>query len=235
MQDRYAGDVGDFVKLGLLRALAPGHRLGLAWYRYPDEAHNKDGRHLSYLDDPDALAALDPELFLHLRDVVLKNRSIHSLLPMLDGAISSDESICTRALKAKERAGHRSAWFARVLNRLAGCDIVFADPDNGIVGDEPARPRTYAFGKSIPLSEIRALADGRCAVIYHHNTRRPGGHDAEVDHWIERIGCSAVVVRATAYSPRTFFVLNPTPVIESRVQAFCHRWRSMKVRLHAVG
>jgi len=45
MQDRYAGDVGDFVKLGLLRAISPGRKLGVAWYRYPDEAHNGDGRH----------------------------------------------------------------------------------------------------------------------------------------------------------------------------------------------
>lgn len=44
MQDRYAGDVGDFVKLGLLRAISPGRKLGVAWYRYQDEAHNGDGR-----------------------------------------------------------------------------------------------------------------------------------------------------------------------------------------------
>ncbi len=37
MQDRYAGDIGDFVKLGLLRAISPGYALGLAWYHVPDE------------------------------------------------------------------------------------------------------------------------------------------------------------------------------------------------------
>jgi hypothetical protein len=46
MQDRYAGDIGDFVKLAILRALAPGWHLGVAWWLYPDESHNGDGRHI---------------------------------------------------------------------------------------------------------------------------------------------------------------------------------------------
>lgn len=29
MQDRYAGDIGDYVKLALLRSLSDGHRLGV--------------------------------------------------------------------------------------------------------------------------------------------------------------------------------------------------------------
>jgi hypothetical protein len=46
MQDRYAGDIGDFVKLGLIRHLADpvsnggmGSTVGLNWYLAPDEAH----------------------------------------------------------------------------------------------------------------------------------------------------------------------------------------------------
>ena len=66
MQDRYAGDVGDFVKLGLLRALSPGRKLGMAWYRYPDESHNGDGRHITYLDQPqrakELLNSAEPQL-----------------------------------------------------------------------------------------------------------------------------------------------------------------------------
>jgi hypothetical protein len=37
MQDRYAGDVGDYVKFALLRHLCPGRRLGIAWYLHPDQ------------------------------------------------------------------------------------------------------------------------------------------------------------------------------------------------------
>ena len=60
MQDRYAGDLGDFLKLGLLRWLvapsfdAPPHRLGVVWYLAPDESHNADGKHVAYLDPQSA-------------------------------------------------------------------------------------------------------------------------------------------------------------------------------------
>src|ERR1039457_5414444 len=58
MQDRYAGDVGDFGKFGLLRHLcgvtADDKHLtlkpGVIWHRVADEAHNGDGRHTSYLE-----------------------------------------------------------------------------------------------------------------------------------------------------------------------------------------
>src|SRR5262249_25899679 len=43
MQDRYAGDLGDFLKFGLLRWLAPPDspwpRLGVIWYGPPAEPH----------------------------------------------------------------------------------------------------------------------------------------------------------------------------------------------------
>ena len=41
MQDRYAGDVGDYVKFALLRHFATDHRLGVAWYLYPDEGQQQ--------------------------------------------------------------------------------------------------------------------------------------------------------------------------------------------------
>ena len=42
MQDRYAGDVGDFVKYGLLRAIREGKRLGIAWYLHPNAEPSPD-------------------------------------------------------------------------------------------------------------------------------------------------------------------------------------------------
>ena len=41
MQNRYAGDVGDFGKLGLLRQLTSSQLdIGVNWYLAPDESHN---------------------------------------------------------------------------------------------------------------------------------------------------------------------------------------------------
>ena len=75
MQNRYVGDIGDFVKLGLLRALSPDYKLGVVWYLVPDEAHNGDGRHIEYLEDQKRRDGkgwrwLDPNLFDSLHRIV---------------------------------------------------------------------------------------------------------------------------------------------------------------------
>ena len=41
MQDQYAGDIGDFVKYGLLRAISEGKCLGVAWYLCTDSGSTK--------------------------------------------------------------------------------------------------------------------------------------------------------------------------------------------------
>lgn len=54
MQDRYAGDVGDFGKLGLLRKIAgSGLTIGVNWYHTfkPEEHDRGDGKHIGYLHD----------------------------------------------------------------------------------------------------------------------------------------------------------------------------------------
>lgn len=79
MQDRYTGDIGDYIKYALLRALSPGLKLGVAWYLYPDEGHNSDGKHVQYLHDPQRWRHLDPELFDALRNIVAGNRSVSAV------------------------------------------------------------------------------------------------------------------------------------------------------------
>ena len=50
MQNRYVVDIGDDVKLAILRELAHGRSLGVVWWLFPDEHHNADGGHREYLE-----------------------------------------------------------------------------------------------------------------------------------------------------------------------------------------
>jgi hypothetical protein len=232
MQDRYAGDVGDYVKLALLRALAPGMRLGVAWYLYPDEGHNEDGKHIAYLSQPSHWRWLDPELFDQLNQVVKNGRSVAALerCAVLN-ALFSREPLNHRHLHHRDRSAARSTWFDRRMAELDGCDLVFADPDNGLTDDQPKRRSSGKFGKQLPLQEALALARGRSAVIYHHNSRFKGGHDLEVEHWRQQLGENTIAVRANAYNCRTFFVVNPTLALVERARAFCEQWNGHRVRL----
>jgi hypothetical protein len=77
MQDRYTGDVGDFGKYGLLRALcgmrqSPSLRLGVVWYLVPNETHNDDGKHTQYLrESKPALRDCDLALYDSLRKLLV--------------------------------------------------------------------------------------------------------------------------------------------------------------------
>ncbi len=233
MQNRYAADIGDYIKLSLLRSLSVGRRLGIAWYLYPDEGHNSDGKHIRYLSDPGRWRGLDPALFDALVKIASGARSVAALE---NSAVLTAEAICNEPIvsmvPARNRSSARADWFARNLTTLTQCDLVFADPDNGIIDDSEHRRSQQSFGKQIPISEVRALASGRSAVVYHHNTRFKGGHDEEVDHWIGLLGVNTIAVRANAFSCRTFFIVNPDEELETRTVEFCMKWAGHKVRLH---
>ncbi|MBT2132705.1 hypothetical protein KK137_00025 [Croceibacterium sp. LX-88] len=235
MQNRYAGDIGDYVKLALIRAIASDLSLGVAWYLFPDENHNSDGRHVSYLDQPERWRHLDPDLFDTLKATVREQRTVAALEASgaLPGALYSREPITTDAIPAGERCDFRHQWFGRTTDQLRGCDLVFADPDNGLVDDHPRRRRDRKFGKQLPISEALSLAHGRQAVIYHHNTRYPGRHDLEVEWWRSQLGDGTIAVRANAYSCRTFFIVNPSEAVKDRTAQFCERWSGHRVRLTA--
>ena len=79
MQDRYAGDIGDYVKIALLRHLATDLKLGVAWYLHPDEGHNEDGKHTSFLADAGKWRHPDPSLFDALKMIVADERSVGAI------------------------------------------------------------------------------------------------------------------------------------------------------------
>jgi len=231
LQNRYAGDIGDFVKLALLRALAEDYKLGVAWYLHPNEGHNGDGRHVSYLERPDNWRGLDPDLFDALAKVAAGHRSVAALEEALGPTTIAVSDPVPFAEAPRDRCSARDRWFRATLEALGSCDLVFADPDNGLVSDEPSRRQTRVFRKQIPLCEALALSRGRCAIIYHHNSRFKGGHEAEVEYWLNQIGWPAIAIRCSAYSSRTFFVINPSRLILRRVCDFCDTWRRHKVAI----
>jgi len=238
MQNRYAADIGDYIKFALLRAIAHDETLGVAWYLCPDESHNSDGRHIDYLSDPHRWRHLDPELFDALARIVRTTRSTAAVEQsgiLGPEAIFAAEPILTTHAKAQLRSYLRTDWFSRTLTKLKECTVVFADPDNGLIDNGAERRRQRSFGKQMPLNEAIVLANGRTAVVYHHNTRFRGGHDAEIDHWCNLLPGEPMAVRANAYSCRTFFVFNATARIRSRVEAFCSRWSEHKVSLRRPG
>ena len=229
MQDRYTGDIGDFVKYGLLRAIREGRRLGIAWYLHPADGPDGDGRHIAYLRAGARWRHLDPDLFDVLKRLVDNgDRSVGVVQAqgVLGSAAFATELLDVRCVPVRGRERWRREWFKRVRNRLCHCDLIFADPDNGLFPDDHFRPTRSESAKRIPLAEATALAAGRPAVIYHHNTRRAGGHAMEIRLWMDRLpGCTCAYYWRR-WSNRTFFIMNPDNEIERRLAHFARNWGS---------
>ena len=227
MRDCYVGDIGDFVKYALLRAISRRKRLGIAWYLNPDTSPTDDGGHTDYLCRPDEWRHLDPELFDALRLLVKGgDRSVETVQQsgVLDESVFAADPLDIAKVPVQERKRWRRRWFERVRSQFSGCDLVFADPDNGLCADESFRPGQRVSAKRIPLAEATALAEGRTAVIYHHNTRKRGGHKAEIRCWMERIPGCGFAYYWRRWSNRTFFLVNPDPEIERQLTQFAERW-----------
>ena len=177
VQNRYAGDVGDFMKLGLLRHLAgprtaggAGVSLAVNWYLAPDERHNADGKHVAYLNSGNrahsGLRACDPDLMRRLTRVVSEGRSVHALEQC--GALPVNTRTHPVMIEPGLGAAGRRGWHEGALQTLAGAELVFADPDNGI--------RTAAGRSTLhKFALVGELADyaerGQAVVAYHHADR----------------------------------------------------------------
>ena len=237
MQNQYVGDIGDYAKYSLLRALSGGLRLGVSWYLFPDEGTN-DGRHTGYLKDPKKWQRFDERTFKILSAIVESGRRDVSaieqsgLLPRstVFWSYELDFEGCTRSCQAR----WRNAWFTGSMQCLRDCELVFADPDNGLRKSESFRPGQRKHAKSISECEARSLAGcRRPIVIYHHNTRFKGDHDAEVRCWQERLGGRTCAVRWRHISPRTFFICNCTEELAQRAMSWCEAWECPKVSFEA--
>lgn len=226
MQDRYAGDVGDFLTIGLLRLLLDRSdlRLGVVWYRVPDEDHNDDGKHVSYLapDNPIGrrLRALDPELHDRLGELVRSGRrsvaAIERSASLPPGTVTFGDYVDVGGNRAAERLARRAAWVERALAATGGCDVVFADPDNGIRPSAHPTPRHRAKAdKHAYLDELAPYpARGQSLIVYHHADRTaPVEVQAarRLGEAGDELGAEPLAaVRASRGSTRLFLVL-PAP------------------------
>ncbi len=202
MQNRYVGDVGDFGKYALLKALCspdsppdgPTLSLGVVWYLFPDEAGTGDGKYTGYLDDShrnrSEYRSCDPSLYDALREIVCheRGRTVEAvrrrgILP--PGAVSYEASLTFDGLSGRgpaaraARLDHRCRWAQNALDAMAGCDLVFIDPDNGLETRSTARhhvrgPKYATFDELQPYVER-----GQSLIVYHHIGRR-GIADSQV-------------------------------------------------------
>lgn len=167
MKDQYVGDINDYVKYSLLRALqyARSGRLLVCWMRTPNDTRG-DGRLTDYLGAPDRYRSIDPVLFDALHCLVRDGRRC---LPAVEEAELIPRANYFGALLG-DGAASREGFLDGLHEAIADEDLVFFDPDNGLdVASVPLGrlgSRRYLYTRDVP-----PLLDGRSGVIYQHFPR----------------------------------------------------------------
>ena len=232
MQDRFVGDIGDFGKYGLLRALTgiypeaePRLSLGVVWW-VPDPvtvANTKSthGAKVHYLTKPQQYRGCDPDLFEQLGEVTLRPHD-RNLEQIETSRILGDrdqmavtyygESI-PRGWPARRR------WLEKALANSATQCLVFLDPDTGLA------PRGKANTDSpshVYPQEIRPFLEReQTVVVYQHHAYQPQQVEGQRRNWARALRSLSVSrVRILTYEDRDFLILpsmSDAETIDTRV------------------
>ena len=168
MQDRYAGDVGDYGKFALLRAMeAQDLKLGVNWYlakTLPSEIHD-DGKYRI----PSQYEKLDPGLSAALNRI-FDLREDRSVLALEQAHLLATNLFVNEAVPRE--TDQREAWHQKALTKLADCDSVFLDPDNGL-DVRSVKPGSSKSPKYVWLREVSDyIASGKSVIFYNHRPRK---------------------------------------------------------------
>ena len=169
MKNQYFGDINDYRKYGLLRAIlqASGLPMLVAWMLTPDDGSN-DGKFVSYLQKPRKWSRFDPFLYNKLKVLLANGQgrevSLLERTPLLPGAEYFYDMV-------PDAGPARAAWFDMLLANAAESEFIFLDPDNGLeVKSRPYGARDSS--KYLYWHEVEALwCAGKSLLIYQHFIR----------------------------------------------------------------
>jgi hypothetical protein len=223
VKNQYFGDVNDYLKYGILRSLvSEGLSLGVCWMLTPND-ERRDGSKTDYLSRPGAWRAHDPELFDALvaatRDPS-DRRIEHAEGGLLPGArFFGDEVPDARA--------ERATWFERALTSLAGSDVLFFDPDNGL----EVKSIPYGAKQSSKFLYRREVGEawrrGFSLVVFQHFARI--SRDVFCARCLESLADDTPGSRAMALrTPNVLFLFAIRPEhrakAEASVRSFEQKW-----------
>jgi hypothetical protein len=168
MKHQYVGDISDYRKYALLRALSwdGANRIGVCWMLTPSD-ESSDGGKLAYLQQPDRYRQFDPQLFDILAHAAGEpdRRRLQTIEESgaVHGGTYFNELL-------PDGLADRAAFMERCLSAFERVDFVFFDPDNGLEISLPKGRKNSA--KYLYLDEVsRFYSSGKSLLIYQHFPR----------------------------------------------------------------
>ena len=199
MKVQYFGDINDYRKFALLRLLSEvgGFKFGVCWMRTEADGSTQ-GAKREHLRDPAKWPRYDPELFDALSGVsaqpTLEDLQRVERDRLIPGTVYF-EGLVPGALEGRKRF-HRDSIAA-----LAGTELVFFDPDNGLEIRSCPKGRKGS-SKYLFLNDLDDhYRSGRSALIYQQfpRSKRPAFVTKVVNQLIKELPGASIWSLTTAH------------------------------------
>ena len=173
MKNQYVGDIGDYGKYSLLRSfINVGVKIGINWYLTENDDSN-DGKFTDYLNKKDEYRRYDQELYDVIKKIASKkNKSVMDIQNsgILPGTIFYSDMLIPIGTPS-DRRNTRERWFEDSIHVLEDADLIFMDPDNGLLEANKAS-KSGAEKYVLPDEVKQYFIDGHNVVYYCHKGRR---------------------------------------------------------------
>jgi hypothetical protein len=202
VRHNWVRDIADFAKYGLLKRLAADD-LGLGVFWYLTTHADANPPLVSYLSRPDKYRACDAALFDTLRrlhnekgdELTLEDVERGNVLP--GNTVFYGRPLSTTAIERTSRRTVRDRWFEDGCALTRACDLVFLDPDTGLL---PAgRKAENTAGEEYALLEevISLCRRGQSVVCVQFGA--PGNFEREPEIARRRLAVLSATLKAEGF------------------------------------
>lgn len=174
MKDQYVADIGDYGKYSLLKAFEDaGIKVGVNWY-YTENDGTEDGKFTKYLNRKKEFGNYNKEVFDELKRIFdIGKRTIISVenSKILPNACYYAEKVVFDGTP-DERTQKRAEWMEDSCRILSPAQLVYLDPDNGLLTNERVQKAKMVSKYALPEEVQQYFEDGKNVVYYCHKGRR---------------------------------------------------------------
>jgi hypothetical protein len=217
MKNQYFADINDYLKYGILRAIANSKlKICLCWMLTEDDNRN-DGGKIQYLRESDKWRKYDPALF----DVM--KWSIEEKKRTIDVAekkyLIPDATYHPRLLT--DDRDEREQYFKELTDISAASDLIFFDADNGMEVKSVKKGNKNS-SKYLYWDEVERFADTHSILVFQYfpHTNR----EEFVEGISQRLKAVTYSTLVTALiTSHVVFFLVPHPLHEGRLKEACRK------------
>jgi hypothetical protein len=217
MKNQYFADVNDYLKYGILRAIANSKlKICLCWMLTEGD-NRKDGKKIKYLQDPDKWRKYDPALFDVMKWSIEENKR------SIDVAEKKDlipDATYHPTLLTDDR-NEREQYFKELTDISAASDLIFFDADNGMEVKSVKKGNKNS-SKYLYWNEVERFADTHSILVFQYFPRKIRREFIEAtSQRLKAVSCStSVMALITSY---VGFFLALHPLHEGKLKEACRK------------